>query len=160
MTKRLIIILLISFSLLTCTINVNAKVKGANVSSINSLQINHVLADGTDSDTCGSVLGDPTNDKSTAWLIKKIVGYIRIVGIMLVVALSGFDFTKAIIQNDEKQMAGVRNRLVTRILGIILLFMLPTIVMSLLGAFGFTKNCDVEVFEAIIVNSLVGLKVL
>lgn len=154
MIKRLIYILLISFTLLTCTVNVNAK-ELKPVSSINTLQIHYSL-----DDDCEGVLGDPSNDTSTAWLIQEVVGYMRTIGILLVIALSGLDFTRAIIQNDEKSMASVKNHLLTRVLGILLLFMLPTIVQVLLTAFGFYTSCDTQVFNAFIINTLKGVSVL
>ena len=68
--------------------------------------------------------------------------------------------TGNIIQNDEKSMASVKNHLLTRVLGILLLFMLPTIVQVLLTAFGFYTSCDTQVFNAFIINTLKGVSVL
>ena len=138
MFRKIFYILLISFSILACTVNVNAKELN-EVSSINTLQIHHALADAE----CTGILGNPEDDTSTAWLVQEVMGYIRIIGVVLVLILSSFDFTRAIIQNDAKFMARIKGHLLTRGLAILLLFMLPTIVYALLTAFGIYSSCEI-----------------
>lgn len=165
MTKKIFFIILISFSVLFCTINVNAKELRLN-SSINTLQIHHVLADEDNEDeeatveeVCESVFGDPSKPETTAWLIQKVVGYMRLVGILLLLALSSFDFLKAIILNDADGMKKAKDHLLTRILGVLLLFMLPMLVKVLMEAFGFYNSCGTNVFNGFILNPFVGLRV-
>ena len=154
MLKKIIYILLISFSFLTCTINVEAKELNT-MSSINTFEVKHVLED----ETCAGILGNPKDEDSTAWLVQEVLGYVRIVGVVLVLVLSSFDFTRAIIQNDEKFMQKVKSHLLTRALALVLLFFIPTIVYALLTAFGIYSTCD-TLFERTADQIFIVLKVL
>ena len=156
MFRKIFYILLISFSILACTVNVNAKELN-EVSSINTMQIHHALAD----TECKGILGDPKDPNSTAWLVQEVIGYIRIVGVVLVLVLSSFDFTRAIIQNDAKFMSKVKGHLLTRVLAILLLFMIPTIIYVLLTAFGIYSSCEIPSVEInTIINPLIEMRVL
>lgn len=162
MLKRIILMLLISFSFFLCTSNVNVQAKELNqISSINTLEINHTLADlpVLSLDRCKGVFGDPSEETSTAWLIQKVVEYMRIIGILLVLALSGVDLIKGIILSDAESMKNIKNHLITRLLGIVLLFVLPAVIKVLLQAFGLYSGCGTSIFEGQIIKLIFGLKV-
>ena len=45
-----------------------------------------------------SILGDPNDENSVAWLLQQILNYIRIIGPILVVVLSSVDFAVVIVK--------------------------------------------------------------
>lgn len=92
--------------------------------------------------TCEGILGDKTNDKTVAWLIDKILSYLKILGPLLIVVLSSVDFAKTIIMSDEENMKKAQKKLITRLLAAVLLFFVPTLVQLLLDIFGIT-SCNI-----------------
>ena len=89
--------------------------------------------------TCNTILGDPNNSNSVAWLLDKILSYIQVLGPMLVIILSSVDFAKVIIKSDDEAMAKAQKKLIIRLVLAACLFFLPVIVKVLLGAFGLTS---------------------
>ena len=102
---------------------------------------------------CDSILGDPVNDpNSVAWLLFKILNYIRILGPLAVVVLSGIEYTLAIVNSDDDTMKKAHSHLKTRLIMVALLFLLPTIIKILFQVFGIATDCGV--LNGIIINSL------
>ncbi len=95
-----------------------------------------------DIEKCNSVLGDPTNPNTVAYLLFKILNYIRILGPLLVIVLSGIDFTRAIINSDDDTMKKATGRLKTRLIMVALLFLIPTITKLLFQVFGIATDCS------------------
>lgn len=87
-------------------------------------------------DGANSLLGDPTDEDSVAWLLQTLLNYLRIIGPMIVVVMSGMDFIKALIQSDDENMAKSYRRLGIRLLLAASLFFLPKLVTVLLTIFG------------------------
>ena len=87
-----------------------------------------------------SLLGNPDDPDSVAWLLQKILNYIKILGPVLIVVLSSIDFAKVIASGDEKAMNGALKNLGLRLIFAILLFFIPIIVNFLLGVFGLTSD--------------------
>lgn len=85
---------------------------------------------------CSSLLGDPTDEDSVAWLLQTLLNYLRVIGPMIVVVMSGMDFVKALIQSDDENMAKSYRRLGIRLLLAASLFFLPKLVSVLLTIFG------------------------
>lgn len=129
-----IFVLLIGLFLFT-PVGVNAK---------NIVKDNGVMYKFSGESGCGSgsntILGDVNDDKSVAWLIQKILNYIKIIGPSIAVILSAIDFTKTIISSDDESMKKAQDRFVKRMIAAMLLFFVPLIVSILLGLFGFTSN--------------------
>ena len=94
-------------------------------------------------ETCNSLLGSTTDEESVAWLLKKILTYLSILGPLAVIVLSGIEFTKAIIASDDDTMKKATNHLKTRLLMTALLFLIPTITVLLLDVFGIATDCGV-----------------
>ena len=67
------------------------------------------------------------------WLLDKILGYIKVIGPILVVILSAIDFTKAIFGTDEKAMKEAQSKLIIRLVCAVCLFLAPTLVQVLLS---------------------------
>lgn len=86
-----------------------------------------------------SILGDPDNDpESVAWLVKHLLNYLKVIGPMIVIVLGGVDFTKAIIMGDDETLQKSYQKLLKRLVLIIVLFFIPDLVMFLLNLFGIT----------------------
>ena len=86
------------------------------------------------------MLGDPNDENSVAWLLQQILNYIRALGPMIVIVMSGIEFTKVIISSDDDGMAKAQKKLITRLILVAALFFVPTIVLALLDLFGMTND--------------------
>ena len=78
--------------------------------------------------SCGTIFGDVKESGSFAWLIQKILNYIKIIGPTLVIILSSIDFIKVIWLSDEESMKKAQIKLAKRIVAAILLFLLPSLI--------------------------------
>ncbi len=87
-----------------------------------------------------SLLGNVNDEKSVAWLLQKLLNYIKILGPSIAIVLGSLDFIKAIVSSDEENMKKTQKRFVNRLIAAALLFFIPLIVELLLGLFGFTTN--------------------
>lgn len=87
-----------------------------------------------------SLLGDPNDENSVAWLLDKILTYTTIVGMILVVVLSSVDFLKVITKSDDEAMAKAAKKLALRLLFAALLFFVPTLTNAMLDIFGLTSE--------------------
>ena len=152
MKKTVVTFLFILTSvMLILPINVNALSISSN--AFNNIYILDKEQDGTNStndilndynkeqDCTGSnsILGDPTDPDSVAWLISEIMNYIRILGPILVVIISAIDFIKVLLKSDDETMAKAQKKLIMRLILALLLFLIPTIVNALLNIFGISS---------------------
>lgn len=87
-----------------------------------------------------SLLGNVNDEKSVAWLLQKLLNYIKILGPSIAIVLGSIDFIKAIVSSDEENMKKTQKRFINRLIAATLLFFIPLIVELLLGLFGFTTN--------------------
>ena len=94
-------------------------------------------------ETCNSLLGSTSDEDSVAWLLDKILKYLRILGPLAVIVLSGIEFTRAIIASDDDNMKKATSHLKTRLLMAALLFLIPTITILLFDVFGIATDCGV-----------------
>ena len=106
---------------------------------INSVKDNNQY--NPDIEKCDSVLGDPNNKNTVAYLLFKILNYIRILGPLIVIVLSGIEFTRAIINSDDDTMKKATGHLKTRLIMVALLFLIPTITKLLFQIFGIATDC-------------------
>lgn len=115
------------------TINEIGNFKVTN--NLNGIEVKHSLAN------CGSsLLGNPEDPDSVAWLLQKLLNYIKVLGPILVIVLSSVDFLKVIIKSDDDAMTTAGKKLGYRLILAGLLFFIPTIVQVLLGIFGLTSD--------------------
>ena len=78
---------------------------------------------------CDDIFGK--EEGSFGWLLNTILGYIRVIGPILVVLLSAIDFIKAVVGFDEKAMKEAQNKLIIRLVCAVALFLVPTLVQLL-----------------------------
>ena len=93
-----------------------------------------------------SILGDPNDENSVAWLLDKILTYATLIGMILVVVFSSIDFLKVIVNSSDEDMAKAAKKLALRLICAILLFFVPTITNALLDIFGLTSEstCGIQ----------------
>lgn len=150
MRKRLIILICILASVF-CLTPINANAKSYKTLNDHMLNINinnyvySLILDGVreKQDKCPptkAVLGDVGCEESVAWLLQKIFNYVKIIGPILVVILSSFDFITVIVKSDDEAMGKATKKLTTRLILAALLFFIPTLVQVLLDLFGLTSN--------------------
>ena len=120
----------------TCINKCKKNKKSSNKSSNNS---NSNTVSTTDSKECNALLGDKKNEESVAWLVQKLLDYLKILGPILVVILSSVDFATAIVSNNDDTMKKAQKKLITRLIAAVLLFLIPTVVQILLDVFGMTS---------------------
>ena len=90
--------------------------------------------------TNNSILGDPNDENSVAWLLQQILNFIKIIGPVLVVLLSGVDFLIVIFKSDDEAMGKAQRKLVKRLVLAALLFFIPLLVEVILDIFGITSS--------------------
>lgn len=100
----------------------------------------------TSNTKCKGLLGDPDNPDSVAWLIAKILDYLRLLGPLMVLVLSSLDFAKAILTSDDESLKKAQSNLITRLILAVLLFVLPTLIEVILDVFGITSS-DICIFN-------------
>lgn len=93
-----------------------------------------------------SILGNPDDESSVAWLLNQALTYSTIAGIVIVVVLSSIDFMTVIVKSDDESMNKVVKKLGMRIVLAILLFFVPTFTNALLDLFGLTSqsSCGIK----------------
>lgn len=133
--------------LILMTIFVTYDVKAKELKIDGPVQIEKQFAN-TGLSTCKDVLGDAENDEnSVAWLIQRLLNYIKILGPMIAIVLGSIDFAKAIITSDEENMKKAQTKFVYRLIAALLLFFVPFLTQILLGLFGITAdnaNCGLK----------------
>lgn len=88
----------------------------------------------------GTVSDDGSDNGSLAWILNKLLKYIKIIGPIIVLLLSSYEFLMAIISNNDDNMKKAQNRLIKRIILAVALFLIPSIVSLLLNIFGFNGD--------------------
>ncbi len=117
--------------------NINSQMKN-NSSSNNTQHSNSVdISDFQNQQTCEGVFGAVDSDgnfeeESFGWLLQTILNYMKIAGPVLMILFSMFEFIKAIAVSDEETMKKAQSRLVTRIIAVVILFLLPYLVGEIL----------------------------
>lgn len=135
-----IIYLLIAITLfLPC--NIEAKTNNEFYSPFVILEKDNNIAD---LNSCDAILGNVNDDESVAWLIQKILDYLKILGPSLAVVLSSIDFAKAIVSSDEENMKKTQIRFKNRMIAAVLVFFIPFLVEVMLNLLGITANCGIS----------------
>ena len=65
--------------------------------------------------SCKYILGNPNNPDSFAFMIQKVLNYVKIIAPILVILLSGFDFTKNALSGDDDEMKKALKKLGIRL---------------------------------------------
>ena len=145
MRKKLLVVIFAIVSLfIFIPVNTNAlTVKDVSMFMIDEKDTSGLMDGYNQEQTCtggDSILGDPNDENSVAWLLNKILTYATIIGMVLVVVLSSIDFTKVIVKGDDEAMQKAVKKLLLRLMFAALLFFVPTITNALLDIFGLTSE--------------------
>lgn len=136
--KKILTIIYITIITVSLVLPINTHALNTETLSNNYVQILDETIDCTSKET--GILGSVQDEESVAWLLQKILNYIKILGPSLAIALGTIDFVKAIVASDEKSMKETQKKFVNRLIAAFLLFFVPLIVQVLLNLFGFTTN--------------------
>lgn len=134
MAKKYVYLLLVVFVI---NIIIPVRVEAKNIEVNDLVQVGTKLGDISE---CKTILGDVNNENSVAWLVQKILNYIKILGPTIAIVLSSIDFTKAIVTSDDDSMKKAQSKFIKRMIAALLLFFVPLITQILLGLFGFTSD--------------------
>ena len=139
MKKTIITILLI----ITCVMFVSPvntmALENNNINIVENTSSN-VLTNTINIASGETILGDPTDEDSVAWLVYLILNIIKVAGPILVILLSSVDFILVIVKSDNEAFAKAQKKLITRLVLAILLFLVPVIVQVILEVFGITGS--------------------
>ena len=86
------------------------------------------------------LVGDVNNEDSVAWLLQKLLNYMKILGPTIAIVMGSLDFAKAIIASDEESMKKSQKRFINRLIAAMLLFFVPLLVQIMLELFNITSN--------------------
>ena len=89
---------------------------------------------------CNSLLGSPSDSNSVAWLLFTVLNWMRVIGPLAVIVLSGIEFAQAIVKSDDDTMKKAKGHLTTRLIMAGLLFLIPSVVKLLLDVFNLTSD--------------------
>ena len=92
-----------------------------------------------------AALGDVNDPDSVAWLLQKLLNYIKILGPFLVLVYSSIDFIKAIVTSDDDSLKKATKNLSMRLILALALFLIPVFVSVMLNIVGLTSDlCGLE----------------
>lgn len=138
--RILITLILVTITVFCAPIYVEAKVSNIYVSSIVTKNMVKTAADAQcDADpNCKSdtLLGNVDCECSVAWLLQKLLNYIKILGPTIAIVLGTKDFVQAIISSEDDNMKKTEMRFAKRIVAAALLFFIPLLVQLLLDITG------------------------
>lgn len=144
--KKVLIILITIFSLFLIN-SANINVRAITVSDYvqiadenDTAWINDYNNEVNSTGDCNSLLGSPTDTNSVAWLLFTVLNWMRVIGPLAVIVLSGIEFAQAIVNSDDDTMKKAKGHLTTRLVMAGLLFLIPSVVKLLLDVFNLTSD--------------------
>ena len=78
--------------------------------------------------TCTDLFGDKNDEKSLAYLIDYILGYVRVIVPVLVIVLGALDLAKAVIASKEDEMKKAQTTFIKRVILGVVVFLVPLLV--------------------------------
>ncbi len=123
-----------------------------NVYAVENIKSNNIVrldydSIGDDDANCEYILGDPNKDYTVANMLQKIFDYIKIIGPILVIVLSGFDFAKNALNSDSDKMKKAGNKLLIRLLCAVGLYFVPVIasfIINLVNNTSYEQTCGIK----------------
>lgn len=91
--------------------------------------------------SCNAIIGDPDNVGSFAYYLRIIFKIMCYSATVLLVVLTIYDYSKYLFSGDGDALSKCNKRAIKRIIFAVLIFMLPTLVNSLMYLFGFYDKC-------------------
>ena len=133
--KRIIVllILLVGVISLSCV-----KVNAQTFSTSEKFDDPVITSEGTVEVNCDGIL-TPEGYK----MVQEILGYIRIIAPSLAVILIALDIASAVVSQDNDALSKASKKIVPRLIGVALLFFVPTIVRAILGLEGIEDSITI-----------------
>lgn len=137
--KSYLIVSLFFAVLAILPMQVEAKTKEFSINEMVEKSDSTVLVAAKVVENCDETyLGCVDDEDDLAWLLQKILNYMKILGPTIAIVFGTLDFTKAIVASDEEKMKKAQSNFIKRLIAALLLFFVPIIVELLLGIFGIT----------------------
>lgn len=92
--------------------------------------------------TCDALLGSPDNVGDVAYYLQQVLNFIRILGPVLIIALSIYDYTKALPSGDKEILSKVNKKTAIRISAGVAIFFAPIIIEALFKLLGLYDGVD------------------
>ncbi len=138
--RVLITLIFVAITMFCAPIYVEAKVSNIYVNNVITKNMAKTVADAQcdANPSCQSdtLLGNVDCECSVAWLLQKLLNYIKILGPALAILLGTKDFVQAIISSEDDNMKKTEMRFAKRIVAAALLFFIPLLVQLLLDITG------------------------
>lgn len=96
---------------------------------------------------CEGIFGDPNSDKTTIYMIQKILNYVKVLAPLLVVLLSGFDFAKNALTGDQDEMKKATKKLGIRLacaVGVYLAPLLTGFLINFINKSSIDPTCNLK----------------
>lgn len=94
---------------------------------------------------CKALLGDPSDPEYPAYYLQKALNFIKILGPVLIIVLSVYDYVKAIPSGDKEILSKVNKKSAIRISAGIALFFAPILVKALFTLLGLYNGSDCRI---------------
>lgn len=78
--------------------------------------------------TCTDLFGDSKDENSLAYMIDMVLGYVRVIVPILVIAFGLFDLGKAVIASKEDEMRKAQSTFIKRVIIGVVVFFVPVVV--------------------------------
>ena len=89
---------------------------------------------------CNAVLGSTSDPNSVAYILSKVLNYIKIIVPILIIVLSSIEFIKAIFGADDDSLNKAIKNLITRIVLAAIFFLIPMLTALMLDVFNLTTT--------------------
>lgn len=96
-------------------------------------------------DTCEKLLGSPDNKEDVAYYIQTILNFVKILGPILIIALSIYDYVKAIPSGDRDAINKVNKKTIIRVVAGVFIFFAPILIKSLFTLLGIYSDSDCNI---------------
>jgi hypothetical protein len=136
MKKVVTLIILLIGVISLSKINVNAEVF-KTTQKFDNVTIDYLDDQSSSVDCSGLFTEDGLN------LIKEILNYIRIIAPILLILLVALDLGTAVMAQDNDALAKATKKIVPRLIGVALLFFVPTIVRAILSIKGISDSITI-----------------
>ncbi len=93
---------------------------------------------------CESLLGDVSDDGSTAYYLQMILDVMRYVAIAAVIVLTIVDYLKALASNDSDAVKKTSSKTLKRIVLAVIIFLIPVLLNYVFELVGITSDCGIE----------------
>ena len=93
---------------------------------------------------CQYLLGDPDQEGSFAYYLDITFRFIKFLAPLLLISLSIFDYTRAIVASDADLIKKINNKTIIRLIFALLLFVLPIIISIILDLLGAQGDCGLS----------------